>query len=45
MSGAVGDEAGDGAVGVGQAVAAVDEARQLLPAFAAGEGVFDGDAV
>jgi hypothetical protein len=43
--GAVGDEPGDGAVGVGQAVAAVGPARQLLPAFVVGEGVFDGDAV
>lgn len=43
--GAVGDEAGDGAVGVGQAVAVVGSAGQLLPAFVVGEGVFDGDAV
>jgi hypothetical protein len=45
LSGAVGDEAGDGAVGVGQAVAAMGSARQLLPALVVGEGMFDGDAV
>jgi hypothetical protein len=39
--GAVADEAGDGAVGVGQTVAAVGPGRQLLPAFVVGEGVFD----
>jgi hypothetical protein len=43
--GGVGDEAGDGAVGVGEAVAAVGPARGLLPASEVGEGVFDGDAV
>ncbi len=41
--GAVGDEAGDGLVGVGEAVSAVGPALELLPAFAVGEGVFDGD--
>jgi hypothetical protein len=43
--GAVGDEAGDGAVGVGQPVSAVDPADELPPALVVGQGVFDGDAV
>lgn len=43
--GAVGDEAGDGAVGVGQSVSAGGPAGQLLPALEIGQGVFDGDAV
>jgi hypothetical protein len=43
--GSVGDEAGGSAVGVGQAVAPVGPAHQLLPAFVVGEGMLDGDAV
>lgn len=41
--GAVGDEAGDGTVGVGETVAAVGPADELFPAFVVGEGVFDGE--
>ncbi|WP_438696049.1 hypothetical protein [Streptomyces alkaliphilus] len=41
----LGDEIGEGTVGVGQAVAAVGPARQLFPAFVVGQGVFDADAV
>ncbi|MFJ3176637.1 transposase, partial [Streptomyces roseus] len=36
--GGVGYEAGDGAVGVGKAVATVGSAAQLFPAFVVGKG-------
>lgn len=45
VDGAVWDETDDGATGVGQPVAAVGPAGQLLPAFVVREGVFDGHAV
>lgn len=41
---AVGDKAGDGLVGGGQAISLVGPADELLPPFMVGEGVFDGDA-
>ena len=40
---AVGDKAGDGPIGVGEAVEAVGPALEMFPAFVVGEGVFDGD--
>ncbi len=43
--GAFGDEAGDGSVGLGQAITSVGPAHQLLPPFMIGQGVLDGDAV
>lgn len=42
---AVGDEAGDGSVCVGQAITTMGPAHQLLPALVIGQGVLNGDAV
>lgn len=42
---AVGDDACDGSVGVGEAVTTMGPALELLPAFVIGEGASDGDSV